>query len=110
MRYARELVTSTVVGGLFVVAPIYLAVLLLLKAMASVASLVEPLSALFPGSIIAQELFSLVLVLVVCFLVGMAIADANWARDSRARRECVPRKTSRVQPAEKSDAATSGRQ
>jgi uncharacterized membrane protein len=73
MRYARELVTSTVVGGLFVVAPIYLAVLLLLKAMASVASLVEPLSVLFPGSIIAQELFSLVLVLVVCFLVGMAI-------------------------------------
>ena len=34
MRYAREFVTSTVVGGLFVVVPVYLAVLLVLKGMA----------------------------------------------------------------------------
>jgi len=73
MRYAREFVRSTVIGGLFVVAPVYLAVLLLLKAMASVGTLVEPLAALLPAWIPAQELFSLVLVLVVCLLVGMAV-------------------------------------
>ena len=36
MKYAREFITSTVVGGLFIVVPVYLAVLLLLKGMKSV--------------------------------------------------------------------------
>ena len=37
MKYAREFITSTVVGGLFIVVPVYLAVLLLLKGMKSAA-------------------------------------------------------------------------
>jgi hypothetical protein len=36
MKYARELVTSTVIGGLFIVVPVYLALLLLVKGMKSV--------------------------------------------------------------------------
>jgi hypothetical protein len=51
MRYARECISSTVIGGLFIVAPVYLAVLLLLKAMESVGTLVEPLAALLPAGI-----------------------------------------------------------
>ena len=35
MKYAREFVTSTLVGGLLIVVPAYLAVLLLLKGMIS---------------------------------------------------------------------------
>ena len=38
MKHARELVTSTVIGGVFIVVPVYLAVLLLLKGMKSAAS------------------------------------------------------------------------
>ena len=49
MKYAREFVTSTVVGGLFIVVPVYLAVVLLLKGMKSVAGLVRPFAALLPG-------------------------------------------------------------
>ena len=37
MKFAREFLVSTVVGGLFVVVPVYLAVLLLLKGMKSMA-------------------------------------------------------------------------
>jgi uncharacterized membrane protein len=73
ISYAREFVTSTVVGGLFIVVPVYLSVLLLLNAMKSVETLVDPLAALLPEWIPAKELFSLVLVLAVCFLVGMAV-------------------------------------
>ena len=36
MKYARELIVNTVVGGALVLLPIYLAVLLLLKGMQSV--------------------------------------------------------------------------
>ena len=83
MRYAREFVTSTVVGGLFVVVPVYLAVLLLLKGMASVGTLVRPFAMLLPDWVPAQDLLSLVLLLVLCFLVGIAVRT----RSGRAVRE-----------------------
>jgi len=83
MRYAREFITSTVVGGLFIVVPVYLAVLLLLKGMKSVAALVRPFAALVPDWIPAEGLLSLILVLVLCFLVGVAVRT----RSGRAARE-----------------------
>jgi len=83
MRYAREFITSTVVGGLFVVVPIYLAVLLLLKGMKSLGALVRPIAALLPEWIPAEQFLSLVLVLALCFLVGLAVRT----RTGRAVRE-----------------------
>jgi uncharacterized membrane protein len=83
MRYVREFVTSTLVGGLLIVVPVYLAVLLLLKGMTSVAGLVRPLAALLPDWIPAEGFFSLVLILAICFLVGVAMRT----RSGRAARE-----------------------
>ena len=73
MKHARELVTSTVVGGVFIVVPLYLALLLLLKGMKSAAGLVRPIAVLLPDWLPAEEFFSLVLVLVACFFVGAAV-------------------------------------
>ena len=73
MKYAREFVTSTVIGGLFIVVPVYLAILLLLKGMKSAASLVRPIAALLPDWLPAEGVISLLLVLVVCFIVGAAV-------------------------------------
>ena len=83
MRYAREFVTSTVVGGLLIVVPVYLAVLLLLKGMKSVAGLVRPIVALLPDWIPAEGLVSLLLVLAICFVVGVVVRT----RSGRAIRE-----------------------
>jgi uncharacterized membrane protein len=88
MKYAREFITSTVVGGLFVVVPVYLAVLLLLKGMQSVASLVRPIAALVPDWLPAEGLLSLVLVLALCFVVGIAIRTPA-GRAARERIEMV---------------------
>jgi uncharacterized membrane protein len=88
MKYAREFVTSTVVAGLLVVVPVYLAVLLLLKGMRSVGSVVRPFAALLPDWIPAEGLFSLVLVLAVCFLVGIAVRTRS-GRAVRERMETV---------------------
>ncbi len=73
MKYARELVTSTVIGGLFIVVPVYLAILLLLKGMKSAASLVRPIAALLPDWLPAEGVISLLLVLVVSFIDGAAV-------------------------------------
>ena len=67
MKAAREFVTSTVVGGVFVVVPVYLAIVLLLKGMQSVAGLVRPVAALLPDSLPAESTLSLVLLLLFCF-------------------------------------------
>ena len=85
MKYAREFILSTLVGGLLIVVPVYLAVLLLLKGMKSAASLVRPIAALLPDSIPAEDFFALMLVLAVCFFVGVAVRT----RTGRAVRERV---------------------
>jgi uncharacterized membrane protein len=73
MKYAREFVMSTLVGGLLIVVPVYLAVLLLLKGMKSVAGLVRPIAALLPEWVPAEGLCALLLVLGVCFVVGVGV-------------------------------------
>lgn len=83
MKVAREFVLSTIVGGLFVVVPVYLAVLLLLKGMQSVAGLVRPVAKLLPASLPAEGFFSLLLVLLLCFVVGVLVRT----RAGRAIRE-----------------------
>ena len=88
MRYGREFFASRLIGGLFVVVPVYLAVLLLLKGMKSVGSLVRPFAALLPDWVPAQGLLSLALVLALCFLVGIAVRT-RLGRAVRERMEIV---------------------
>ena len=109
MKYAREFITSTVVGGLFIVVPVYLAVLLLLKGMKSVGSLVRPIAALIPDWLPAERLLSLVLVLVLCFLVGVAVRTPA-GRVARERMEKVFfERLPGLRPAPQPDAATGRR-
>ena len=88
MKYAREFITSTLVGGLMFVVPVYLAVLLLLKGMKSVGTLVRPLTVLLPAWVPAERLLSLVLVLTICFIVGFALRT-RAGRAARERLEVV---------------------
>ena len=73
MKLVREFVTNTIVGGMFVVVPVYLAILLLLKGMQTVGRLVAPFTAMLPDWLPAEGLISLLLVLLVCFIVGVAV-------------------------------------
>jgi len=73
MKYMRDFLTNAVVGGVLVLLPIYLAVLVLLKGMQSVVGLVRPISALLPDWLPAEDLLSLLVVLIACFFVGAAV-------------------------------------
>ena len=73
MRYAREFAVNAVVGGVLVLLPLYLAVLVLLKGMQSVVVLVRPLAALFPETLPAESALALLAVLAICFVVGAAV-------------------------------------
>jgi uncharacterized membrane protein len=73
MRRLFDFVVSTLVGGLLILVPLYLAVLLLLKAMASLAGIVAPLAKVLPEWFPAAQVLSIALVLVVAFLIGVAL-------------------------------------
>ncbi len=73
MKKSFVFVAKTVLVGLLIVVPIYLAVLLLLKGMKSVAGMVRPFAHLLPDSLPADEILSLLLVLTICFLICLAV-------------------------------------
>ena len=85
MKYLREIVVSSVVGGVLVLLPVYLAVLVLLKGAQSVVGLVRPISALLPDWLPAQNFWAVLAVLIVCFFVGAAVRT----RAGRAVRERI---------------------
>jgi uncharacterized membrane protein len=73
MKQGLVFVAKSLVTGVLIVIPIYLAVLLLLKAMKSVVGLVQPVALLLPESVPAETLLSLLLVVVFCLLVGLMV-------------------------------------
>lgn len=87
MRRLLDFVVTSMVGGLLVLVPVYLAVLLLLKAAQSLAGLVAPLARILPGWIPAGKVLSLLLVLFLAFLIGVALRT----RRGRAAREGIER-------------------
>ena len=86
MRSFGRFILGSLVRGLLIIIPLYLAVLLLLKAMKSLAGLVRPLASLLPEWLPAEKLLSLLLVLFVCFLVG-AVVRTRAGRSARERIE-----------------------
>ena len=87
MKHALAFTTRALLSGLLIVVPIYLAVLLLLKGMKSVVGLVRPLALLLPDWIPAEMLMSLLLILGICFLIGVAVRT----RAGRAARNQIER-------------------
>lgn len=73
MKTALAFIFKTMLAGLLLVVPIYLAVLLLLKGMKTVAQLVQPFAGLLPEWLPAEQLLSLLLVLLICFVLGLAL-------------------------------------
>ena len=76
MKESLQFAAKAVLRGFLIVVPIYLAVLLLLRAMGEVAKLVRPFTLLVPDWIPAEHVLSLLLVLLVCFLIGVAARTA----------------------------------
>lgn len=69
----REYLMGALVTGLLVIVPLYLAILLLLKAMGSLAGLVKPLAAWLPGWLPRENLVALLLLLFICLIVGIIV-------------------------------------
>lgn len=85
MNRVTSYILRTLISGLIVVLPIYLALLLLAKATSSALALVRPFTVLIPNWLPAEQILGLLLILLVCFLVGAAIST----RKGQAARERI---------------------
>ena len=73
MKKTLLFVAKTVLSGFLIIVPVYLTALLVMKAMAQVAKLVQPVASLVPDTVPAEKALSLLLVILLCFLVGLAV-------------------------------------
>jgi uncharacterized membrane protein len=94
MRAYGKFVIITLVAGFLVVAPIYLAALLLLKEMKSLIGLVQPIAKMLPGWLPAGQILALLLVLILCFLTGVGvrtrIGHAIWDQLEKSLFQRIP--------------------
>jgi uncharacterized membrane protein len=73
LKQFNKFILGPLVSGFLIFFPIYLAILLLLKAMKSIAVLVRPFTRLLPDWLPAENILALSLILTLCFLIGVVV-------------------------------------
>ena len=72
MKALAEFLKTTLIGGLLIVVPIYLTLLLLGKALKGMVALLGPIVALLPERVHHfEQILAIVLVVLVCFVLGL---------------------------------------
>jgi uncharacterized membrane protein len=94
MRACGKFVVRSLLAGFLIVAPIYLAALVLLKALKSLMGLVQPIAKMLPAWLPAEQIVALLLILILCFLTGVAIrtrlGHAIWEQVEKALFQRIP--------------------
>ena len=86
MKKVLASIVKAVLTGSLVLVPVYLGLLVMLKGMKSAAGLIRPLALLLPDWLPAEQLLSFLLLLTICFLVGVALRT-RAGREVRERLE-----------------------
>jgi uncharacterized membrane protein len=87
MHKMRRSLLGALVTGIIVIVPVYLSVLLLLKAMSSITGLVKPVALVLPDWLPGEDLIALLVMLSLCLIVGMIVRT----RAGQAVRERIER-------------------
>ena len=88
MKAAWKFISATLVGGLLVLLPLYLAGLLVAKLIGALETLLKPLARMTPLEPRHDTLFSVAVALVISLLIGLAIQTragrraGGWVRDN----------------------------
>jgi uncharacterized membrane protein len=94
VKKLSEFILSRLGIGVLAIAPIYLAVLLLLKVTKSLAAVVRPLANLVPKWLPAEHLLSFMLMLIICFIIGVMVCTptgrATWERTETSLFKRIP--------------------
>jgi len=97
MKRLLAFLKATLLGGVIVVLPAWLAVLLVLKALAHLQIFVKPITKHLPQAIGHPRVLAIVLLAALCFGVGLLIQTAFGSRIKRAVLDKIPGYTTAAQ-------------
>jgi uncharacterized membrane protein len=89
MRALAEFTKTTLIGGVLIILPIYVAVLLLLKAVTGLLDLLNPVAGSLPAGVEFKKAAAIILLIAICFVVGLVIRTRPGIRAKNAFEEAV---------------------
>jgi uncharacterized membrane protein len=89
MKVLAEFTRTTLIGGVLVILPIYVAVLLLAKAVTGLLALLTPVTAQLPAGVQFRQVVAILLLIVLCFVVGLVVRTGPGLRAKNAFEQVV---------------------
>jgi uncharacterized membrane protein len=84
VKTLAEFTRTTLIGGLLVILPVYVAVLLLAKTVQGLLGLLRPVAEQVPASVEFRQIVAILLLVCVCFLVGLIVRTGPGLRAKNA--------------------------
>lgn len=89
MKVLAEFTKTTLVGGVLVILPVYVTILLLAKAVKGLLALLTPVTAQLPAAVQFRQLAAALLLIAVCFVVGLVVRTGPGLRAKNAFEQSV---------------------
>jgi uncharacterized membrane protein len=89
MKGLAEFTKTTLIGGLLIVLPIYVAILLLGKMISGALALLSPVTAQIPATVAFRQVIAVLIMLVVCFIAGLIVRTRVGLRAVNALEDAV---------------------
>ena len=92
MRTLAEFTKTTLIGGVLIILPIYISILLLAKAISGILNLVSPITASLPASVEFRQVLAILALAAICFIAGLIARTGPGFRAKNAFEAAVPSK------------------
>jgi uncharacterized membrane protein len=89
MRTLAEFIKTTLIGGVLVILPIYVVVLLLAKAINGLLALLAPITAQVPAAVQFRQIVAILLLVAICFVIGLIVRTGPGLRAKNAFERAV---------------------
>lgn len=89
MKALAEFFKTTLIGGVLVILPVYIAVLLLAKMVGGLLALLAPVTAGIPASVQFRQIAAVLLLVLACFVVGLIVRTGPGLRAKNACERAV---------------------
>ena len=89
MRTLAEFTKTTLIGGILIILPVYVAVLLVAKAVKGLLELLSPVAGSLPAGIQFRQAAAIFLLIAICFVVGLIVRTGPGLRAKNAFEQSV---------------------
>ena len=89
MKTLAEFTKTTLIGGVLIILPIYVAILLLLKAVKGLLALLTPVTEQLPAAVQFRQIAAILVLVFICFVIGLLVRTSPGLRAKNAFEHAV---------------------